>query len=371
MKSSLKPLHIYFFIIAAIMFSCKDSIETQSLYSPDNPNIHFTGRIDFSDSLKPKLSNAGAYFFFTMRGTSCTLVLENEYDEPNHNYISIAIDGHYKKRIRVSKGKIRYLIADKMTYSVHTVLVCKATESFIGYIELRGIQCRSLLKTRKIPTRKIEFIGNSITSGAEMDTSEFPCDSDVWHDRHNAYLAYGPVVARLLNSKWLLSSISGMGLTRNWNNEGPGVPAFYDNLYLNADSTKPWTADRYVPDLVTICLGTNDNSAGDGSYNRKPLDSATFVNKYIQFVGHVHERYPEATICLINSPVFSGDDRERFKKYLETVVYSVKSVRSDTKIFCFTYQNTYNKGCSEHPNLAEHREMAEELRPFLKGIMDW
>jgi lysophospholipase L1-like esterase len=371
MKATQILLHFLSIIVILLIMSCSDRIETQTVFSPDNPDIHYTGRIDFTDPLKPKLSNPGAYFVFTMRGTSCTLILENEFDEPNHNYISIAVDGHYLKRIRISKDTNRYLIAEKMTYSVHTIVVCKATDAFIGYIELQGIQCRSLLKTHTVPERKIEFIGNSITTGAEMDISEFGCDSGVWHDRHNAYLAYGPVVARSLHAQWLLSSISGMGLTRNWNNEGPGVPAFYDNLYLNGDSTKPWPGNRYIPDLVTICLGTNDNSLGDGSYDRKPLDSATFVNKYIDFINHIHNRYPKATICLINSPVFSDDDRAKFKGYLEAVVNSIKTTTPFKKTYSFTYQQVYNKGCSGHPNVREQQQMADELRPFLKEIMGW
>jgi lysophospholipase L1-like esterase len=366
----MKPVHLFMAFAGLSILSCDDPMETQKIFLPDNSKIHYTGRIDFSDTLKPKLSSAGAYFYFTMRGTSCTLLLDNEFEEPGHSYISVAVDGHYQKRIKVSKEIKRYVIAENLTYAVHNITVCKATESFLGYIELQGIQCRSLLKTKIIPKRKIEFIGNSITSGAELDTTEFPCDSGQWHDRHNAYLAYGPIVARSLKAQWVLSSISGMGLTRNWNNEGPAVPAFYDNLYLNADSTKPWTTD-YSPNLVTICLGTNDNSAGDGSYDRMPIDSATFVNAYIRFVKHLRTRYPNATICLINGPVFGGVDRDKFRGFLEATVIAVKDTTGDEKLFSFTYQNVYGKGCTGHPSMEEHELMAEELRPFLKKIMHW
>ncbi len=359
-------------VLCITLVSCRDSMQNQTLYQSNDPNIHYVGRIDFSDSLRPKLSSAGAYFTFTMRGTSCTILVENQYEETNHNYISVAIDGKYKGRIMIKKGVSSYTIAENMTYSAHNILVCKATESFIGYIELQGIRCKKILPAKKLPERKIEFIGNSITSGAEMDISAFLCDSGVWHDRHNAYLAYGPLVARSLNAQWVLSSISGMGLTRNWNNEGPGVPEFYDNLYLNADSTKPWTAECYSPDLVAICLGTNDNSLGDGSYDRKTLDSTTFVNAYIGFVSHIRSRYPKATICLINSPVFDGTDKERFKGYLEATVNAIKATTGDEQVFAFTYVHVYGKdGCSGHPDVEEHQKMTKELVPYLKKIMGW
>jgi hypothetical protein len=353
-----------------INLACNDPMETQHTFLPDNADIHYTGRIDFSTVQKPKLSSAGAYFLFTMRGTSCTLLLENQNYEPAHNFLSISIDGHYKKRIRVSKDVKEYVIAEDMTYSVHQVLVCKSTESFIGYIELQGIKCRQLLKTKLLPERRIEFIGNSLTSGAEMDTTEYGCNEGVWHDRHNAYLAYGPTLARSLKAKWVLSSISGMGLVRNWNNEGPGVPAYYDNLYLNTDSLIPWTTD-YAPDLVIICLGNNDNSVGDGSYDRKPLDSASFVNAYEGFVKKIRNRYPSATICLLNGSVLSVIDREKFRTYLDATANAVQQSTGDKKLFTFTFGNTYGNGCTGHPDIAEHKMMAEELRPFLKDIMGW
>jgi lysophospholipase L1-like esterase len=356
--------------LTLMLFSCSISDKKNMMYLPDNPAIRYCGRIDFIDPLKPRLSNAGAFFSFTIKGNSCSILLENQYEEPNHNYISIAIDGKYTGRIKIEKGIKKYSIAENLETGKHLILVCKATESFIGYIELLGIQCRKILISEPLPSRKIEFIGNSITSGAEMDTTFFTCDSGVWHDRHNAYMAYGPVVSRALNAQWVLSSISGMGLTRNWNNEGPGVPSFYDNLYLDADSTKPWAND-YDPDLVTICLGTNDISPGDGSYDRKPLDSTNFVNAYVQFLAHLRSRYPNSTLCLINGPVFGEADREKFRNYLESTVSTYKKLTSDQRIFSFTYSNTYGKGCSGHPNLEEHQMMAEELIPFLKEIMNW
>jgi lysophospholipase L1-like esterase len=368
--STLSFKSLVYLTICFSMFSCFDSKRNQKIHRPDNPTISYVGRIDFSDSTKPKLSGPGAYFTFSMRGTSCTILLQNQYEEPNHNYISVAIDGKYQGRFMIRKGENSYTIAENMKNSEHTILVCKATDSFIGYIELQGIQCKRLLPIKKLPEHKIEFIGNSITTGAEMDTTLFACDAGVWHDRHNAYLAYGPLVARSLNAQWVLSSISGMGLTRNWNDEGPGVPAFYDNLYLNPDSTKLWTTD-YSPDLVTICLGTNDISPGDGSYDRQPLDSATFVNAYIRFTTHIHSRYPDATICLINGPVFGGTDRDRFKGYLEATVSAMKTSSPNEKVFAFTYANVYGKGCSGHPTVEEQEQMADELMPFLKEIMGW
>lgn len=338
---------------------------------PDNSNIRYCGRIDFENPLKPKLISSGSYFTFSFTGTSCTISFENQYEDTGYNYISVECDGKYLGRIKIVKGQQKYVVATGLTNESHTLLICKATEAICGYIELINIECNSIAASSVFPKHRIEFIGNSITCGAESDTSFVGCGKGNWHDRHNAYFAYGPNIARALNADWTLSSVSGMGLTRNWNTEGPALPAFYDNLYLDGDSTKLWNKLKYNPELVAICLGTNDNSDGDGSYDRKPLDSTTFVNAYILFVKHIRRLNPSATICLINSPVFDGDLRNRFQSYFDTIVNTIKQETGDQKIFSFSYLKKYEGGCGGHPNTDDHKKMADELLPFLKKITGW
>jgi lysophospholipase L1-like esterase len=349
----------------------QNAIKNTMLYAPDNASIRYSGRIDFENPRQPKLISAGSYFTFDFTGSTCAIQLENEQEGNGFNFIAVECDGKYLGRIKVVKDQKKYVLVSGLEDTHHTILVCKATEALTGFIELLGIECENIALPGTKPNYRIEFIGNSITCGAESDISEYLCNSGNWQDRHNAYLAYGPRIARSLNAEWVLSSVSGMGLTRNWNTEGPALPAFYDNLYLNSDSSKKWTGADYNPGLVTICLGTNDNSDGDGSYDRKPLDPVKFVNEYIRFVKHIRQRYPLSIICLINSPVFDGELRLRFQSYLESTVNSLKNETGDQKIFYFSFQKKYEGGCGGHPSADEHLLMADELLPFLKKITGW
>lgn len=340
-------------------------------FSPSDSAIFYSGRIDFEVIEKPKLSSAGSFFSFMIKGNSCFIELENQHDEPGHNYISVEIDGEYQGRTKIEKGITRYQIAADLNDSIHTILVCKATESFIGYIQLNSIECRELLPLTAIPEHKIEFIGNSITSGAQIGEPGLSCDSGEWHDHNNALLAYGPQLAKSLNAQWVLSSISGMGLTRNWNDEGPGVPAFYDNLYLDKNSDKAWKQEQYTPQLVTICLGTNDISGGDGSYNRQDLDSSKFIAKYLEFIQHIIIKYPEAKICLLNSPTFGAEDAARFDAYLRSISEQVNTSEGKVKLHYYTWSGQFENGCTSHPGIDEHQVMAGELEPFVRNIMGW
>jgi lysophospholipase L1-like esterase len=341
------------------------------LFKPDNINIHYAGRIDFIDPQKPKLSSPGAYFQLNFKGSTCSLLLENEFEGSNYNYISVVCDGKYMERIKVVKGVEKYNIVNGLDDTEHSLLVCKATESFNGYLELKGIICDEILPLKSLPVHRIEFIGDSYTCGALSDTSQGGCGKGNYQDQHNAYLAYGPLLARNLNADWVLSSVSGMGLTRNWNSEGPALPALYNNLFLNADSLSTWSGNDFKPELVTIMLGANDNSSGDGSYDRKPLDSAKFVNECVIFVKRIRTRYPNSIICCINIPTASGELRERFAGYLNTVVKNIEKTTNDNKIYTFSFSNKYESGCNGHPSVEEHEKMASELLPFLKKVTGW
>jgi lysophospholipase L1-like esterase len=342
-----------------------------SLYLPDNNKIEYAGRIDFTNPQKPRLISSGACFTVKFRGKNCSILLEDQSSYNNHSYISIVIDGEYSGRIKVSKDKTEYPVAMNLKGKAHTLMVCKDTESQTGYIDLAGIFCIKLLRVKKNCNRKIEFIGNSITCGMGMDISEIPCDSGEWYDQHNAYLAYGPLVARELKADWLLSSVSGIGITRYWNSPGPTMPETYNKIYLNKDSASLWNPGNFMPDLVSVCLGTNDFSDGDGSYDRPPLDSAEFVKAYISFLETIRSKYPDAQICCLSSPMLDGRKNVLMHNYLSAVIKYMKEIRKDKMIHMFEFSRPYTNGCSYHPDKEDHKKMAEELFPFFKNVMNW
>jgi lysophospholipase L1-like esterase len=362
-------IHLKLIIFCMTFFNFLGAKGQSVVHSPNNNSIFYTGRIDFSNPEKPRLVGAGSYFELKFKGTSCSVLFENTGDQ--YNYIAIVLDGEYKGRVRTTQKQQKYEVATNLKDTEHTLLICKATEALIGPLDFKGIQCDEILPFNKTFVRKIEFIGNSITSGTGLDLSGVPCGKGVWHDQHNAYLAYGPVTARALNANWLLSSVSGMGMLRNWNNEGPALPQMYDHLYLDANSKMVWEPKFYVPDLISICLGTNDFSDGDGSYDRKKLDSTKFVNAYIAFVKHLRERYPKAPICLLTSPSIAPENNIKFSAYLSAVIHYMKETEQDNNFYKFEFKHNYSGGCDGHPNAEEHQKMSDELVPFYKKVMNW
>lgn len=340
-------------------------------YSPDHKYIFSSGRIDREIPGKLRLISSGSYLSFQFRGTELSIDMQNNYEDENHHYIAIEIDGLYIGKQKVEYGKTNFQIGSDLEDGIHKAVICKATEPISGYLEIGTIYCRELVKNEIPPTRKIEYIGNSITCGAQSDTSQIGCNEGVYHDNINAYLAYGPRVSRKFNADYVLSSVSGLGITRTWNAEHPAIPEVYESLYLTEDKSECWEPDAFSPNLVSICLGTNDFSDGDGSYDRKPLDSATFVNEYLFFVRSIHERYPSAKVCLLNSPVFDGESREKLDSWLEFITRQVNTELAGDIIAYYTFKKVYNSGCTGHPSIDDHEDIANELIPFYRRIMGW
>jgi len=71
------------------------------------------------------------------------------------------------------------------------------------------------------------------------------------------------------------------------------MPDVYDDLYLSIDSIKTWNQESHNPDLVSICLGQNDFSDGEGPKPRAELDSTDYVEDYIGFLKKIRKQYPD------------------------------------------------------------------------------
>ncbi|MDB5262900.1 MAG: family lipase, partial [Adhaeribacter sp.] len=210
----------------------------------------------------------------------------------------------------------------------------------------------------------------SITCGAAADPSEVPCGSGQYHDQHNAYMSYGPRVARNLGANFVLSSVSGIGVYRNWNSNGPTMPQVYEQANFQTNNTQTWNFNTFTPQVVSIALGTNDFSGGDGKKVRLPFDSATYVKSYIGFVKLVKSKYPQAQIALLSSPMINGRNRQTLQNCLTAVKNNTDaSYPADKQVALYFFRPMQARGCSGHPNVEDHAIMAQELVPFFKKIL--
>jgi hypothetical protein len=329
-----------------------------NFYQPDDSLIRYTGRIDFTDKARPKFWQPGVYIEWAFEGDSCVVILEDEMLWGNsHNYYEVVVDGK-EKRLQMKSGRDTLKIDGNAGQDIHRVLFTKNTEAGIGYMAFAGISCEKLVPLPPAAKRKIEFIGNSITSGMGSDQTEIACDKGVWYDQHNAYKSYGAITARALDAQYHLSSVSGIGLMHSCCDMKVIMPKVFDKVNMREDSVN-WDFSKYQPDVVTVCLGQNDGIQ----------DSVAFCNNYLSFLHVLREHYPSSSIVCLTSPMANDQLLPVMKKYITAVTNEVN--KTDKNVHSFFFSKRYSKGCGEHPSLEEQGEIAVELTAFLRKLMKW
>lgn len=371
LSGHLHKIHLNrLFVILAILtvIGCSGGIHT---YQAAKAPIRIMGRhINKNGSIS--FAASGVTFYMKFRGDHLDVDLQDEFrDSTSYNWFTVIVDGGTPKRFRTRPGKEWYNLADSLQAGTHQLILSKATEGQNGHNKLVAIRTSKLLQADPLPKRKIEFIGDSITCGYGDDPRNVPCNKGTWFDPTHAWLAYGPRLARHFNAQWMLSSVSGIGMHRNWNSPGPTMPDVYGGVYMEyTNNITPWDFSQYTPDLVVIALGTNDFSAGGGKEPRPDLDGDAFVKDYTQFVGRIRKIYPNTKILLLNSPMFGASQREQLSGYLQRVMTNRKAA-GDSTITRFTFKNKYSDGCDGHPDFKQQALMAQKLEPKITSFMGW
>jgi hypothetical protein len=286
-----------------------------------------------------------------------------------HNYLQYELDGVYQKRVLIDSASAAPLVIKALSTGKHTIWLYKATEPYAGII-IHSVSALNVNALQRPTAPLIEFIGNSITCGAAADASEVPCGAGEYLDQHNAYMAYGPRVARALGVNYIMSSVSGIGIYRNWNSDGPTMPQVYEKSGFQLQSQQSWNFSTYSPQIVSIALGTNDFSDGDGKTPRTPFDSALFVQQYIQFVQQVKSKYPAAQIALLSSAMVHDRKRSLLQNCLSAVKEKVDALFPSAKpVALHFFQPMQARGCTGHPSVADHEILANELVPFYRQLL--
>lgn len=332
--------------------------------------MHAYGRSIINEQHNLELISSACQVGFSFEGTTFSLQVSLP-SWLHHNYLQYELDGVYQKRIRIDSTQKTPVVITAPTSGTHTVWIYKATEAHTGAIIIHAAIAKNIQVLQRPVAPLIEFIGNSITCGAAADPSDVPCGAGEYHDQHNAYLAYGPRVARALGVNYIMSCVSGIGIYRNWNSDGPTMPQVYEKTDLHVESQQPWNFSTYNPQIVSIALGTNDFSDGDGVHPRLPFDSAAFVQHYIQFVQLVKSKYPATQIALLSSGMLHDRKRVLLQNCLTTVKEKIDALYPAAKpVAVYFFQPMQARGCSGHPNVEDHAILANELIPFFKKLLN-
>ncbi|MFN3406005.1 MAG: SGNH/GDSL hydrolase family protein [Cytophagaceae bacterium] len=375
------------FLAISILLALISSVtkEEQNLIKPSDPNIQYTGRIDFSDKDKPSFSYPGISIKARFEGNNIEVFLQEhgQGGDRGTNYFNVTIDGKVHSVLQLSSNKKNYKI-ENLSEGIHTIELFKRTEaevgpcSFLGFVLPSG---KALLKPEEKPARKIEFIGDSFTCGYgnELSIAAPPAgnpNTGFNSKNENNYNAWGAITCRTLNAQYHCTAYSGRGLYRNNTGSKENVmPDIYDRIFPDKSSPE-WKTENFIPDVVVINLGTNDFYP-ESLPNPDKVDSAAFAKKYISFIGKLRKHYPEATIvCVVPNAISDWWPEKamwltRFKRYLSSVVDNVNNA-GDKKVFYFQLTpQSPPYGEDWHASIPTHEKMAKEITPFIREKMKW
>ena len=338
---------------------------SQHFISATDKHISYEGRIAYT-SEAAELMWPGTSVTIKFKGTG----ISGEFkDQDTSNYYNVIIDNDSMYTLQLDTSKKLVSLASGLPYGKHTLELFKRTEWDKGKTWFYGFETNAktkLLKRPKLPKRKIEFFGNSISCGYAIN--------DMMHDSglgyyENNYDAYPAITARHYNAQYHCTAKSGIGVMVSW---FPLImPEMYDRLDPT-DSTSKWDFSKFTPDVVVINLFQNDswivnmpdNEQFKKRFGAKPPDENHIVNAYKNFVQTIRSTYPKAQIiCMLGSMDITKKGSP-WPGYVEKAVAELK----DPKIF--TYIAPY-KNTPGHPKVKEQKELADGLINFITSHIKW
>ncbi|MBR5165744.1 MAG: GDSL family lipase [Ruminococcus sp.] len=342
----------------------------------DKTNVKLLGRaLVRDDILRLTLSGTGCEFTFTGCKLALTVGVDNDCFNDgrrcNMPRIAILCDGRIIVKKLIEQRSERFDIVSSETPVTKTIRIVKLSECAFSHAEVSPAETDDgavIAPTADKPL-KIEFIGDSITCGYGVDDSnlqsEFSCEAE------NAMKSYAYIAADLLGADYSLFSYSGYGIISGYSGDGVRntrelLPPYYESCgfsYSSVNGTKlqdiPWDFSAFVPDIVVLNLGTNDNSFC--AFHNEAYRE--FEDSYLAFLKVVRRCNPNAhIICslgiMLTEPL----------PYIENAVKRLGD--SNVSVFRYTMQNgLLGFGSNWHPSEDTQRRAGEELAEYIKSIL--
>ena len=345
--------------------------------SPYDYRIQYTGRINFSSS-EPWFSQPGVSIKARFTGSTLNFLMKDlaSGGVKTTNYYNVVIDDGAPVRFEVKGDTKPYEVARDLAPGEHTVLITKRTEGEVGSSRFFGFQVRgTLLEPPARPTKRLEFIGDSMTCGYgnQVSIPEPPAGnpSTGFHSiNENHDQAFPTFTARALGAESMTICHGGRGVYRNYDGTfHDTVPMLYDRIIPYV--TQPlWDFSRYTPDVVLINLGTND-------LNAPAADEVAFKKAYTDFITRIRGNYPNAEIVCVVGVMLSdyypkGEQAwTKAQAWTSAVVEGFNS-RGDAQVH-YLKLNPHDAPYGEdwHPTVETHQQMANSISAYLRTLMGW
>ena len=328
--------------------------------------------------LEPSASN------FTMTGDFAgdvylTVMHSHGINDENEPGLFVQIDGgegvYFDLDTFYTKQTLK--IASGLEAGEHTIAVSKSVDSKNGGLYIYSASFNGTLANTEAKTRKIQFVGDSITAGFGVVTkSNDPLGivtDGVYTNKTYSYYSYANVVADALNADyysisnggWYFSSSDSADL------ENKSITRIYDEqsmlIELGAYDHSVWQ-----PDVVVINLGTNDATLKDADGNLV-VTAEQYMTDVAVMIDQVRAANPNAKIIWAYGAM--GDTSNMPEGGLEDwIIAAIESYNADKEAAVqVTYVElpTHQDGLWAHPSVDGQQEIGEALASKIAALMGW
>ena len=210
-----------------------------------------------------------------------------------------------------------------------------------------------------LPTRKIEFLGDSITAGF-CNECKHP---DVTIPNREAYGAtWDFQIGGILNAQVHTAAWSGLGMVRNCCGGNTTMPSIFSRSLATRNADNTWNWELWKPDALVVNLGTNDGGAATDP-------AAHYTETYSDLVMQAATHYgPNLNVFLACGPMSN--------QYCDPVMEVIKNVSArGVKAHFLDQRNflngTFGPACCGHPSIEVDTAMATSGAAFIKTTLGW
>ncbi len=386
----ITSLLLAFTMLAGTSCSAGETVEEEPVLSPKtytfsdsaDKYIKKIGRTYCADDGTLWLVQSASGIEFSFLGTSASVELAgdsnaaSQWGKDSYARYAIYVDGERISDDMMTEARRTVEIFSSDTQKETEVRILKLSECVNSTVGIKSIDAVSVGDIRPTAEKKlkIEFIGDSITCGYGVDDEVK--ENHFKTDTEDATKAYACKTAEILDADYSLVSFSGHGIISGYTDNGKKqesqcVPDYYAKLGHSSGKcggisieSIDWSFDSFVPDVVVVNLGTNDNSY-TGTDETKQRE---YIDGYVKFLEQIRSYNPDAYIlCTLG---IMGDT---LYPAVETAVKEYCENSGDKMVspMKFDVQSSADGYAADwHPTGKTHEKAAQKLAAEIKGIMN-
>lgn len=372
----------------------KENSNLKSIALKDIKHLKVHGRTN--GCLEPlTLFWTGSALELNVTGSELWIEIESDYDiyEP---WISIMINSAPVSRLMLTAGRYFICVFRGMNPdTMKNVRIIKDVQAMSGdpdcLLQIHSVKTDGQFQPVEDKPYKIEFIGDSITSGegavgARQEQDWIPM-------LFSAVDNYTRLTAEALNADYRVISQSGWGVLTGWdNNIHCNIPEYYEkvcgllygerNIRLGAHMENDFAS--WQPDVIVVNLGTNDGGAfnspqwkdeqtgethkqrlnEDGSFNEE--DMGAFEAAAVRFLEKLRKYNKKAHIVWAYGMIGSVME-PAIRRAVNTYMQKSKDQKVSFLLLPDTTAEYMGSRC--HPGILAHRRAAEELTEFISPLL--